>query len=99
MFQSIMKNDNCLQIIFDGAINARRVTGLLDKIIALRNEHGDVGIELDMDGVPYLDSAGMAFLTKIMKLFDTQPVKLKNLQSQPRILLLTTGFNKVFEMD
>ena len=82
-----------------GALNARSAEDAKQKFRDL-SEEGASRVIVDLSGVPFIDSSGLAALVSGLKTFggDAQNLRLAAPQSQAQLLFELTMFDRVFQI-
>lgn len=83
----------------NGALNARSADDAKQTFRDL-SDKGTKQIVVDLSGVPFIDSSGLAALVSGLKTFggDAQNLKLAAPQSQAKLLFELTMFDRVFQI-
>lgn len=84
---------------FKGALNARSAEEAKQTFRDL-SDKGATQVVVDLDGVPFIDSSGLAALVSGLKTFggEANNLKLASPQSQARLLFELTMFDRVFQI-
>ena len=86
-------------VSFNGALNARSAEEA-KQIFRDLTEQGVAQVIVDLQGVPFIDSSGLASLVSGLKTLggEASNLKLAAPQSQARLLFELTMFDRVFEI-
>ncbi len=86
-------------VAFNGALNARSAEEA-KQIFRDLTEQGVAQVIVDLKGVPFIDSSGLASLVSGLKTLggEASNLKLAAPQSQARLLFELTMFDRVFEI-
>lgn len=86
-------------VSFNGALNARSAEEA-KQIFRDLTEQGVTQVVVDLQGVPFIDSSGLASLVSGLKTLggEASNLKLAAPQSQARLLFELTMFDRVFEI-
>jgi anti-anti-sigma factor len=85
------------RVTLGGPLNVGQAGGLVQRFRDL-SARGITRVVVDLEGVPFLDSRGLAALIAGYKLFgsDARNFRLVGVGIQPRLVLELTGFDRVF---
>ncbi len=86
-------------VSFNGALNARSAEEA-KQVFRNLTEEGVTQVIVDLQGVPFIDSSGLASLVSGLKTLggEASNLKLAAPQSQARLLFELTMFDRVFEI-
>ena len=88
---------DCLVISLGGRIDSANSTAAEAEILALREEHPEQSLQLDLSNLEYISSSGLRVLLKLQK-HEPGGVKLVEVGDVVYNILETTGFNRIFDV-
>jgi anti-sigma B factor antagonist len=81
-----------------GRVNIDSSPELRDRLLALLQKEFHAALTIDLTGVPYIDSSGLATLVEALKLARAVKTRLRlRLQERPLYLLQVTGLLPLFD--